>query len=86
MDLTLKYSDYYCEPAEFIINDIPADIGDIGDICGRSLGDTCCVWYESGACYEGILKKYGISEGEFSDICGRIAVETSKFGMCGLCE
>lgn len=89
MDLKLHIYGALCETSEFTVNWVECDIGDFGEKYDRD-----CEMAEPYGCGDmqftrieptyDVLKKYSITEQEFSEICDKLEAGLS-FGNCGWC-
>jgi hypothetical protein len=91
MDYVIERCAWFCSTKEFKINGIDADWEDFGEKydryptgaetpggCGKMLFTRTCSTPE-------ILKKYSITESEYSLICDELEWELS-FGQCDYCS
>lgn len=92
IDLVIEpYDALPCELAEFKINGIPADKNDFGfsqdDGDREDVEPYCCSCnkFTSVESNPDVLKKYGITEEEYGEICDRLEEEL-YVGACGWCS
>ena len=90
MEYTIKVYHALCETQEFTINGIRADSSDFGehyDHDQENAEDYCCgnMRFDPKPHTEEILKKYGITPEEYTEIADKLSEELS-FGCCGWCS
>lgn len=90
MKLKLEIYGALCETSSFEVNGVTADYNDFGekdDMASDEAEDYCCgdMRFERKKSTVDILEKYKITEGEYSEICGKLE-DGLSFGCCGCCS
>jgi hypothetical protein len=91
MNLKLKLKVYgaLCQPADFEINDIKADLNDFGEKYDRdpeNAPDYGCgnMQFTGNNSTPEILTKYSITQSEYEEIVSQLS-EKLSFGLCDMC-